>query len=76
MTEAAEVTQEILDLAVSVTDDRYSDDRRIDWEDALDRMDGVELDDGSRLDLGSSMASPAVKAIKKHVRDLRRDTPR
>lgn len=69
---AADVTAEILALAVEVADDLYQDDK-IDWEDVLDRMDRATLADGRTLDLGESMISPAIRTIKKHVRDLRKE---
>lgn len=72
---AEDVPEELLDHAVDVTDSHYGDGR-IDWEDALDRMDGFEMPDGTRLDLGGDLNSGAIRAIKAHVRKVRRESPR
>lgn len=72
MVEASEVTDEVLEYAVEEADSRYPSPERIDWEDVLDRLDGTRLNDDTRLDLGNSYDSPAIRKIKKHVRDVRR----
>lgn len=69
--EAADVTAEIFEAAESVFDGWYADVPRIDWNDFLDRLDGMSLEDGSTLDLGENMMSPAIKAIKTHIRRYR-----
>lgn len=68
---ADDVTEEILDAAESIFDGWYADEPRIDWEDFLDRLDGIPLENGTRLDLTSDMMAPAVKAIKAHIRKYR-----
>jgi hypothetical protein len=65
--EAADVTQEILDLALDVANGWHRVGR-IDWEDLLDRFDGTVLADGQILDLGDSMVTPAINKIKNYVR--------
>jgi len=69
--EESQVTEEILQIAFDVVDGWYQD-VRVDWEDAIDRMDGAELPDGSILDLGNSMMSPAIRKIKREVAKYRR----
>lgn len=70
VTEASEVTEEILTVA-EATEEWFGDDQ-IDWDDFWDRMDGYILTDGTRLDLGGSNDSPAMRKIKKHIRNLRK----
>lgn len=66
---AADVTEEILTMAEDAAEGYALDDSgRIDWECAIDRLDGLELRDGSRIDLGSSIDSPAIRKIKREVR--------
>jgi hypothetical protein len=74
ITDAGELSEAVLDNAVEITDSWYPD--RIDWTDVLDRLEGMELEDGSRLDLGSDGNSAAIRAIKAHVRKIRRESPR
>ena len=71
VTEAAQVTEEILDIAQDTEEGWFGDSARIDWEDFIDRMDGTDLKDGTRLDLGDQIDSPAIRKIKRHVRTLR-----
>lgn len=71
---AEDVPEELLDHAVEVADSWYPG--RIDWDDMLDRLDGFETADGTRLDLGADTGSGAIKAIKAHVRQIRKDSPR
>lgn len=71
VTAAEDVTEEILNAAESIFDGWYADEPRIDWEDFLDRLEGIPLDNGTRLDLGRDMMSPAIKAIQKHIRAYR-----
>jgi len=68
---AEDVTDEILELAVTITDDFYPD-QRIDWGDVWDRMDGATLTDGRELDVGTDLMSPALVKIKAYVRGLRK----
>lgn len=69
--ESEDVTVEILDAAESIFDGWYADEPRIDWEDFLDRLDGIPLEDGSTVDLSGDMMSPAIKVIKSHIRKYR-----
>ena len=68
---AEDVTQEVLDAAEAV--EEYFADESIDWEDFLNRMDRMELSDGSKIDMGDSLDSPAIRQIKKYIRNLRRE---
>lgn len=68
---AEDVTDEILEIAVNITDGFYAGDS-IDWLDVWDRMDNVELTDGTRLDVGEDVDTPALRKIKNQVRHLRR----
>jgi hypothetical protein len=68
---ADQVTTEIFEAAESIFDGWYADVPRIDWDDFLDRLDGMSLEDGSTLDLGEDMMSPAIKTIKTHIRRYR-----
>ncbi len=72
VTEADQVTDEILTLAEGIYDGWYADAARIDWVDFIDRMEGRRLDDNTKLDLGGDMASPAIRRIKKHINDYRK----
>lgn len=72
---AEDVPEGLLDYAVEAADSWYGDGR-IDWTDLLDRLDGFETPDGTTLDLGDDMTSGAIKAIKAHVRKVRRESPR
>lgn len=68
---ADDVTDEVFDLAESVTDGWYSDGP-IDWEDVWDRMEGSPMDDGRPLSMGSELDTPAMRKIQRHIRELRR----
>lgn len=68
VTEVDQVTEEITKAAEGIFDGWFADEARIDWTDFIDRLDGIPLEDGMTLDLGESMVSPAVKAIKRHIR--------
>ncbi|GGM27585.1 hypothetical protein GCM10011608_10500 [Micromonospora sonchi] len=72
VTEADQVTEEILNIAESIFDGWYADSSRIDWDDFLERMEKIPLDDDTTLDLGSDMGSPAIKKIKAHIRNYRK----
>lgn len=72
VTRADQLTKEILDAVESIHDGWYPEGR-IDWEDFLDRLDGIPLEDGSTLDLGDNMLSEAIVAIKNHVRNHRNE---
>lgn len=70
VTEISEVTAEILALAEET--EEWFGDEAIVWEDFWDRMDESILRDGTRLDLGGTNNTPAMRKIKKHIRDLRK----
>lgn len=57
-----DVTPEFLEVCEQVYDGFYANDDRIEWEGFLDRLERWGYD------MGSSMESPAIKAIKKHIR--------
>lgn len=69
--EAEDVTKEVLDAAESV--EEWFADESIDWEDFLDRMERIKLSDGSKIDMGESLDSPAIRQIKKHIRNIRKE---
>lgn len=69
---AEDVTDEVLEAVDSIHDGWYSSGR-IDWQDFLERMEGVTVA-GGRIDLGNDTASPAIAAIKAHVRQLRKQS--
>jgi hypothetical protein len=64
---AADITDEIVDMAVDIADGWYQG-TRIDWEDMIDRLERRRLTDGRGLDFGSDMGSPAINALKRRVR--------
>lgn len=66
-----DVSDEILNMAHRIVDGWYSE-IRIDWADFWDRLEGSFLNDGTRLDLGTDLDSPALKRIKRAVRDYRK----
>lgn len=68
---AGDVTPEILEAAEHIFDGWYAEESRVDWEDFLDRLDGIPLNDGTTLDIGADVLSPAIKAIKAHIRKYR-----
>ncbi|MEV0214331.1 hypothetical protein [Micromonospora sp. NPDC050695] len=72
VTNASDVTDEILDAATSIYDGWHSGDNRIRWDDLIDRLDGSPLADGTSIDLGNDMASAAIKKIKQHVSAYRK----
>ena len=69
--EAADVTDEVLSVAEDA--EGWFVDQPIDWEDFLDRMDGHELADGTLIDMGESIDSPAIRKIKKHISNYRKE---
>lgn len=68
---ADDVTQEILDAAESV--EEHFTGEPINWEDFLNRIERIELSDGSKIDMGESLDSPAIRKVKKHIRQIRRE---
>ena len=69
---AADVTEEILQLAEEISESWFGDDERIDWEDFIDRLcnEGY-LKDGTKLDF-EEYDNAAINKIKKHIREYRR----
>ena len=63
---AADVTPDVIEAAIELTDDWYADER-VDWEEALLRLEKYH-----DWDLGESMESPAIKKIQREVRAHRR----
>lgn len=70
VTEAGQVTDEIVDIVMDVVEGWYPEGR-VDWQDVWDRVDGSELKDGSLLDMGNELDTPAIRRIKAKVRKLR-----
>lgn len=72
--EAEQVTDEILTMAEEIADGRYADGP-VDRDDLIDRLErSGYLDDGTMLDLGGDADSPAIRKIKRHVREYQRET--
>lgn len=67
--EESDVDAEV--LAAAEYAESWFTDSRIDWEDFIDKMDGYHLTDGSVIDMGGSMDSPAIRAIKRYIKNLR-----
>jgi hypothetical protein len=66
-TQAADVTDEMVEIAREIVDGWYQEGR-VDWEDVWDRMDGAELADGTHLDLGTDLGTPALAKLKRLAR--------
>lgn len=60
--EARDVTEDLLEEAVSIVEGWYPDGR-VDWANVWDRMEQY-----SDLDLGTQIDSPAMRKMKRHVR--------
>lgn len=74
VTEAAHVTEEILNLADDYADMSADDRGRIDWEDLVDRLDGLQPDATLwAIDMGNESDSPAIRAIQREIRKRRRE---
>lgn len=69
---AEDVTDELVQQAVEIVDGWYNEGR-IDWENVWDRMEKQTLEDGRGIDLGDDLGSPALVALKRRVREARRD---
>lgn len=69
-TPAEDIPQEVKDEALNISDGWYRD-TRIDWDDVLDRLDGMNLPDGRTLEI-AVLHGPAIAVIKKYVNDARR----
>jgi hypothetical protein len=59
---AEDVTPAFLEACEQVYDGFYANEPRIDWEGFLDRLEKWGYD------MGSSIESPAITIIKKHIR--------
>lgn len=70
VTQAEEVTEELLEMVEGVTDGWYLD-KPVDWEDVWERMDGTPLNDHTLLDLGGETDTPAMRKMQRHVRKIR-----
>lgn len=67
--ETKDVTDEVLDLAESYAEGFYVNrGERVDWNDLMDRLDGLELDDRTRIDLGNEYDTPAWRKIQRETR--------
>ena len=69
-TPAETIPQELLDEALNIADGWYLD-RRIDWEDVWDCLDGFELSDGSAVGI-TTLYGPAIDKIKRYVNQARK----
>ncbi|MDN3259609.1 hypothetical protein QWJ26_07225 [Streptomyces sp. CSDS2] len=65
--EAADITDEIVEMTVSVVDGWYQGSR-IDWTDVLERVERYTLEDGRGIDFGTDWTSPAITHLKRRVR--------
>lgn len=75
VTEADQVTEEILTAAEEIFTGWYARTNRIDWPEFLDRLDGQDFASlGGMLDLGNSLDTPAITKIKAHITAYRRLT--
>jgi hypothetical protein len=71
MTEAAHVTDEVIEFTVDMVDAEYGDSP-IDWQHVFDdRLDGMYLNDGRNLALGDEYDSPAMRKVQREVRKIR-----
>jgi hypothetical protein len=57
----------------SVFEGWFADTQGTDWEDFLDRMDGMVFY-GKMIDMGDRTDSPAIRQIKRIVKQLRQET--
>lgn len=62
---------EVMKAAEEVYDGWFAD-VQIDWENFIDRLDGMTLESGQVLDMGTSMDSPLIRKIKAHIRSYRK----
>ncbi|MFD4538358.1 hypothetical protein [Streptomyces bauhiniae] len=69
--EAADITDEIVEMTVSVVDGWYQGNR-IDWTDVLERVERYKLEDGRGIDFGTDWTSPAINRLKSRVRAVLR----
>lgn len=69
--DAADVTDEIIELAHGIVDGWYPEGK-IDWTDFLERLERRTLDNGDTIDLGTDWQSPAIRKIQREIREYRR----
>lgn len=72
VTEAADVTEQVLEMARDVIDGWYSDGP-IDWENVWDRMEGISSDGRWYLSWGNDNDTPAMRKIQRVIRKERRE---
>lgn len=72
ITSADDVTEEVLEMVRNIESGWYLD-RRIDWEDVWDRLEGSLLADGTYIDLGPETSTPAMRKIKRVINEERRE---
>lgn len=72
---AADVTEEILEIAEEVEQGWFADEPQMDWERFWEKMDGYEVKehDGREIDLGTANDTPAMRKIVKHIQRWRRE---
>jgi hypothetical protein len=71
MVEAKDVTDEIIDHVIDVTDADYGDST-IDWQRVFDdRVEGIALADGRTVSLGDQYDTAAMRKIQRAVRKAR-----
>lgn len=63
---AEEATDAVKELAETIYEGWWENEPRIDWQAFIDRMELM-----GHYDFGSSMDSPAIKEIKKHIKKVR-----
>jgi hypothetical protein len=69
---AADVTDEMLEMAEDISESWFGDEERIDWEEFIDRLCSQGyLKDGTKLDF-EEYDNAAINKIKKHIREYRR----
>ena len=65
ITTAEDCTEQFLDACADVYEGFFANEPRIDWEGFMDRLERYGYD------MGSSMDSPAIKVIKKHIKSVK-----
>lgn len=75
ITEAADVTEEVLECAEDVYDGWFADRDHVDWDEFWDRLDGYTLKEheNREMDMGTETNSPAMRKIKRHIRRIARE---
>ena len=74
ITEAKDVTEDLIDYAETWADQYDEGNNRIDWESLWDRIDATQMDETYwAIDLGDQYDSPAMRKIQREVRKRRRE---